>query len=185
LLGLYQTRRNVESLAVGNKSVSGEIGRSVRASVLPLGGLWLQGTLVSTIGLLQVGEQAIADRYVYLPLIGIFIALVSTVWDLATETNSPKTWRAVPAISILAVLWKTCVVSYWVRPPRESDANATILARAAVFVLFRSKLKYRATIVTVAEVRAAQDGGSIKVAGVIENQVALREHAISSIAEIV
>jgi hypothetical protein len=45
-----------------------------------------------------------ADRYVYLPLIGIFVALFWTVWDLATERNIPKTWRAVRAIPILAVL---------------------------------------------------------------------------------
>jgi hypothetical protein len=57
-----------------------------------------------TIGLVRVGEQAMADGSVYLPLIGIFIALVWTVWDLATERNIPKTWRAGPAISILAVL---------------------------------------------------------------------------------
>jgi protein O-mannosyl-transferase len=102
LLGLYRTRRNVESLVVGNKSVSGSI--RTRQRLFAHGQLWFLGTLVPTIGLVQVGEQAMADRYVYLPLIGIFIALVWTVWDLAKERNIPKTWRAVPAISILAVL---------------------------------------------------------------------------------
>jgi Tfp pilus assembly protein PilF len=41
-----------------------------------VGWLWYLGTLVPVIGLVQVGGQAMADRYTYLPLIGVFIALV-------------------------------------------------------------------------------------------------------------
>lgn len=40
-----------------------------------VGWLWFLGTLVPVIGLVQVGAQARADRYMYLPLIGIFFAL--------------------------------------------------------------------------------------------------------------
>lgn len=39
------------------------------------GWLWYLGTLVPVIGLVQVGTQAMADRYMYVPLIGIFVAL--------------------------------------------------------------------------------------------------------------
>jgi protein O-mannosyl-transferase len=39
-----------------------------------IGWLWFLGTLVPVIGLVQVGRQALADRYTYLPLIGVFIA---------------------------------------------------------------------------------------------------------------
>jgi tetratricopeptide (TPR) repeat protein len=40
-----------------------------------MGWLWFLGTLVPVIGLVQVGGQALADRYTYVPLLGIFIAL--------------------------------------------------------------------------------------------------------------
>ena len=43
---------------------------------LPVGWLWYLGTLVPVIGLMQVGEQAQADRYTYLSLIGVFVMLV-------------------------------------------------------------------------------------------------------------
>ncbi len=43
---------------------------------LLFGWLWFIGTLVPVIGLIQIGEQSMADRYTYLPLIGLFIGLV-------------------------------------------------------------------------------------------------------------
>jgi tetratricopeptide (TPR) repeat protein len=51
---------------------------------LAVGWLWFLGTLVPVIGLFQVGAQAHADRYTYLPLIGIYIA---AVWGLAELTD--------------------------------------------------------------------------------------------------
>jgi tetratricopeptide (TPR) repeat protein len=47
---------------------------------LLVGWLWFLGMLVPVIGLVQVGEQAWADRYMYLPSIGLFVA---TVWGFA------------------------------------------------------------------------------------------------------
>jgi tetratricopeptide (TPR) repeat protein len=47
---------------------------------LVVGWLWFLGMLVAVIGLVQVGEQAWADRYTYLPSIGLFIAVV---WSMA------------------------------------------------------------------------------------------------------
>jgi hypothetical protein len=46
------------------------------------GWLWYLGTLVPVIGLVQVGSQAFADRYTYIPLIGIFIAVVWLTADI-------------------------------------------------------------------------------------------------------
>jgi tetratricopeptide (TPR) repeat protein len=43
---------------------------------LAIGWLWFLGTLVPVIGLVQVGDQGWADRYTYLPLVGVFISLV-------------------------------------------------------------------------------------------------------------
>lgn len=46
------------------------------------GWLWFLGTLVPVIGLVQVGSQAMADRYTYIPLVGLLVALVWAVFDL-------------------------------------------------------------------------------------------------------
>jgi len=59
---------------------------------LIIGWLWFLGTLVPVIGLVQVGGQIMADRYFYVPSIGLFIAVVFGLGDIA------KSWRAAPAL---------------------------------------------------------------------------------------
>jgi tetratricopeptide (TPR) repeat protein len=54
-----------------------------RAPYAAVGWLWFLGTLVPVIGLVQVGGQAMADRYSYLPLVGIFIWAAWALGDLA------------------------------------------------------------------------------------------------------
>jgi tetratricopeptide (TPR) repeat protein len=56
---------------------------AARRPYLVVGWLWYLGTLAPVIGLVQVGDQAWADRYTYLPLIGLFVALVWGVAELA------------------------------------------------------------------------------------------------------
>jgi tetratricopeptide (TPR) repeat protein len=60
---------------------------------LIVGWLWFVGTLVPVIGLVQVGGQIMADRYFYIPSIGLFIALVFGLADFA------KFWRVSPLLS--------------------------------------------------------------------------------------
>src|SRR5262245_37447151 len=78
---------------------------------LAVGWLWYLGTFVPMIGLVQVGEQARADRYAYFPLIGIFIVLV---WSIPDRPRVPAL-RAALAVAILGALsvvtWKQ--VGYW------------------------------------------------------------------------
>jgi tetratricopeptide (TPR) repeat protein len=73
-----------------------------RRPYLAMGWLWFCGTLVPAIGLVQVGIQSMADRYTYLPLIGLFIMLV---WGFA-ELMADRPWRAkvlaVGGVSLLA-----------------------------------------------------------------------------------
>jgi protein O-mannosyl-transferase len=52
------------------------IFRARRYPVLLVGWLWWLGTLVPTIGLVQVGSQSMADRYMYIPSIGLFLLIV-------------------------------------------------------------------------------------------------------------
>jgi protein O-mannosyl-transferase len=66
--------------------------RTVRP-YLTVGWLWFLGTLVPVIGLVQVGGQIMADRYFYIPSIGLFIALVFGFTDLA------RSWRLAPSLS--------------------------------------------------------------------------------------
>jgi hypothetical protein len=49
------------------------IREAKRFPYLPVGWLWYVGTLVPLIGLVQIGGQARADRYTYIPLIGLFL----------------------------------------------------------------------------------------------------------------
>jgi tetratricopeptide (TPR) repeat protein len=55
---------------------AGALWRGRPQPYLATGWFWFLGTLVPVIGLVQAGTQAMADRYVYLPLIGLFIAVV-------------------------------------------------------------------------------------------------------------
>ena len=58
---------------------------------LIVGWLWFLGTLVPVIGLVQVGAQTMADRYFYIPSIGLFIAIVFGLADIA-ETRRVAPW---------------------------------------------------------------------------------------------
>jgi Flp pilus assembly protein TadD len=60
---------------------------------LMVGWLWFLGTLVPVIGIVQVGGQIMADRYFYIPSIGLFIALTFGFADIA------RSWRVTPALS--------------------------------------------------------------------------------------
>src|SRR4051812_8023553 len=74
-----------------------------RVPSAPVGWFWYLGMLVPVIGLVQVGSQARADRYTYLPLIGIFVLLA---WGAVKAANS-KRWSvllAPGAALIVAVL---------------------------------------------------------------------------------
>jgi tetratricopeptide (TPR) repeat protein len=86
-----------------------------RLPSLLMGWLWFLGTLVPVIGLVQVGAQAMADRYSYVPLIGIFIAVV---WAAHKLLQRSKTRLAVGglAASISLILFAGATVSqvrYW------------------------------------------------------------------------
>jgi len=78
------------------------------------GWLWFLGTLVPVIGLVQVGDAAMADRYAYIPLIGIFVMIAFGAADLAERTK-PGNWPAVPAavalISLAVVTHRQ--IDYW------------------------------------------------------------------------
>ncbi|HKS77002.1 MAG TPA: tetratricopeptide repeat protein [Terriglobales bacterium] len=61
---------------------------------LLVGWLWFLGTLVPVIGLVQVGDQAMADRYAYVPLIGIFAMIAFALADFACAKEAGIAPRA-------------------------------------------------------------------------------------------
>ncbi len=87
---------------------------------LAVGWLWYVIMLVPVIGILQVGEQAMADRYTYLPLLGIFIMIV---WSIPDQMMRPATAGATVLFAILTALtfWQ---IGHW----RNSE---TLFRRAA------------------------------------------------------
>jgi tetratricopeptide (TPR) repeat protein len=83
------------------------------------GWFWFLGTLVPTIGLVQVGAQSMADRYMYLPAIGLFILVV---WGLNDFLGWRPHWRRILAVatgtvlvgSLVGCLYYTRIqLSYW------------------------------------------------------------------------
>jgi len=71
---------------------------------LLVGWLWFLGTLVPVIGIVQVGNQAMADRYAYIPLLGIFTMLIFGAADLAAARKLAPAWTIAPALCLLAAL---------------------------------------------------------------------------------
>ena len=82
---------------------------------IAVGLFWYLGTLVPVIGLVQVGDQAMADRYTYIPLIGLFIIVAWGVSDLFKKWQHKKIFLGVSIMIILSSLaWKTFhQLGYW------------------------------------------------------------------------
>ncbi|HEY6001004.1 MAG TPA: tetratricopeptide repeat protein [bacterium] len=83
-----------------------------RAPALFTGWFWYAGTLVPVIGLVQVGDQARADRYTYVPLVGIFIVLAAGLRvPAARARRAVAAAVAVALIALAAACWRQ--IGYW------------------------------------------------------------------------
>ena len=87
---------------------------------LVTGWLWYVGMLVPVIGIIQVGLQARADRYTYLPQIGLYLIATWTIADLSMTWRHHRQILAVAAAIVIAALtWLAWVQNtYW----RDSEA---------------------------------------------------------------
>ncbi|MBN2457046.1 MAG: tetratricopeptide repeat protein [Sedimentisphaerales bacterium] len=86
-----------------------------RRKYLAVGWLWYLGTLVPVIGLVQVGSQAMADRYTYVPLIGLFIIIAWGVPELLEKWRYRKIVLGSSALAVLVIL-SVCThiqLRYW------------------------------------------------------------------------
>jgi protein O-mannosyl-transferase len=82
---------------------------------LVVGWLWFLGTLVPTIGLVQVGSQSMADRYMYIPSIGLFVLVVWAISLTGRRAINTSTWGRAIAWGSLGVLCACTMVQnrYW------------------------------------------------------------------------
>ncbi len=87
---------------------------------LLVGWLWFLGTLVPVIGLVQVGSAAMADRYTYFPLVGIFIAIAFGLRDLVRRFHVPKI--AVASAAALALVTCLALTENQLRYWRDSES---------------------------------------------------------------
>jgi tetratricopeptide (TPR) repeat protein len=90
------------ALLAGITALAVTVGRSFRP--LSMGWWWYLGTLLPVAGIIQVGSQARADRYAYVPLIGIFIIAAWSAARLVARAPKLKAAVAVAAVAAIAAL---------------------------------------------------------------------------------
>jgi tetratricopeptide (TPR) repeat protein len=86
------------------------LGLALKRRYLFTGWFWYLGTLVPVIGLVQVGSQSMADRYAYVPVIGLFII---TAWGLNDLLAKWRHRNVVLGLSSLAVLLALSICTYF------------------------------------------------------------------------
>jgi tetratricopeptide (TPR) repeat protein len=81
----------------------------------PVGWLWFLGALFPVIGLVQVGAQSMADRYTYVPVIGLFIIIAWGLFEFLARWSYQKLIFIVIAVTVSGIFmgaaWKQ--IGYW------------------------------------------------------------------------
>ena len=111
-LKLWQIAASLAAVLIISSAV---IVTGRRRRYLLTGWLWYLGTLVPVIGLVQVGVQSMADRYMYLPGIGIYIIVAWLAGEAIAKYRLPKIIPATSGAIILIVLLliTRAQVGYW------------------------------------------------------------------------
>jgi tetratricopeptide (TPR) repeat protein len=102
------------ALLLGVLGVSALLVRR-RCPYVTVGWLWFVGGLVPAIGLIQAGNQAMADRFTYVPMMGLLVAIVWGAHEILGRTPARASALAVVAVLVLAVLGTLSrrQVAYW------------------------------------------------------------------------
>jgi hypothetical protein len=96
---------------------------------LIVGWLWYLVTLLPVIGLVQVGDQAMADRYTYVPLIGPFIMVAWSVKDVMARWPAARAPVGIIAMGLLAI----CPAITWLQL-RHWRSSVTLFTHAAAVI---------------------------------------------------
>ena len=110
--------------------------QSRRRPYLPVGWFWFLGTLVPVIGLVQVGLQAMADRYLYFPLIGLLILLVWGAADLGRRAVAGR------AVLIFLAILLIFAASFGTRQQLRHWQNSSLLFEHALTVTRGNPVAY-------------------------------------------
>jgi len=106
------------------------LSQARRRPYLLTGWFWFLGTLVPTLGIVQVGSQAMADRYTYIPSIGLFLVLVLGIHELAARARLSAgpfcafQWGRPFFASVGGIALAACLIcasrqlSYWQNPEK-------------------------------------------------------------------
>ena len=96
-------------------TITGFVALNWQRRYLVVGWLWFLGTMVPMVGIVQVGRQAIADRYAYLPFIGLFIMICWGVVVWAQRRHVPTALLAGTTIVVLLALMAVThrQLGYW------------------------------------------------------------------------
>jgi tetratricopeptide (TPR) repeat protein len=95
--------------------ISALVWRERKSGYLPVGWLWYLGTLVPVIGVVQVGRQAMADRYAYISLLGLFVMAVWSVAEFVPRLRLARASQFALAVTALS-LYAACSyvqIGYW------------------------------------------------------------------------
>jgi len=108
---------------------------------LAVGWLWYLGTLVPMIGLVQVGTQAMADRYSYLPFTGLFIIIAWGAPELLRRLPHSRIVLALAAVVLLSAM----MVRTWVQTGHWQN-NCTLYSHAIAVTKNNSKMNYNLAV---------------------------------------
>jgi Flp pilus assembly protein TadD len=132
-----------------------------------VGWFWFAGTLIPTLGLVQVGEQAMADRYTYVPLVGLFLVVA---WG-AAELVPGRTAQAVLAsVAVLACATATRVrelpawrdsASLWTRALHVTRDNYTAMLNLSALRIEQGRIRDAGALLREA-VRLRPDNSMIR-----------------------
>jgi tetratricopeptide (TPR) repeat protein len=152
---------------------------------LAMGWFWFLGTLVPVLGLVQVGVQSMADRYAYIPYIGLFVCAVWGVAEIVGERALQPAWLVAPAVLVLATLGAVSAhqIGYW----RDSEIfwrhilSVTELNYTAHDGLARVLGRQGRSDEAIAEFNAAENAHQYPSADMVE--VAIFEQAHGHVGE--
>ena len=113
--GASLSRREVLTAGLILLVITGLVMAGWRRRYLPVGWFWFLGTLIPMIGLVQVGLQAMADRYAYVSFLGLFIIVCWGAADFCEHAHLPA--GLLPSISLAVLLILALLarrqINYW------------------------------------------------------------------------
>ncbi|HKJ23691.1 MAG TPA: tetratricopeptide repeat protein, partial [Myxococcota bacterium] len=133
---------------------------------LGVGWLWYLGMLVPVIGLLQVGTQALADRYMYLPLAGVLVAVAFTGAELARRGGAARA-----AVGVLAGIALLACAGLARRQLAFWESDVALYTRALAVTEDNARAHNGLGLALVAEGRDAEARAELEAALALDSEL--------------